>query len=292
MSRLNPMTAQEIAANRLGLALCIALAAHALLLGISFSSPKPAARNQGLEVTLAYTRAEQPPQQADYLAQVNQLGSGQLDHKAKLSTTQQAERSDAVIRQAVKPQLAASEEAHQARRNEIKTTARSSRKASEKALRPEQTEQSQSNGSDRQTQLDQEIASLEAELDRTRQEAAREPRTHRITSVSTREREDAAYLYSWQTRIEKVGNERYPEEASRQALNADLRMLVALKPNGTIAEIKILESSGHPALDNAAVRIVRIAAPFDPFTRPMRQKYDRLEIIRTWQFRQNHFSGS
>ncbi|MEX2367736.1 MAG: energy transducer TonB, partial [Pseudohongiellaceae bacterium] len=42
--------------------------------------------------------------------------------------------------------------------------------------------------------------------------------------------------------------------------------------------------SGHRVLDDAAIRIVQLAAPFQPFPATMRQEVDILEIIRTWQF--------
>ena len=61
-------------------------------------------------------------------------------------------------------------------------------------------------------------------------------------------------------------------------------MLVAILPNGEVSEIQILQSSGHSVLDQAAVEIVNMAAPFDAFPEAMRAKADILEIIRTWRF--------
>ena len=61
-------------------------------------------------------------------------------------------------------------------------------------------------------------------------------------------------------------------------------MLVVLNWDGKLNDIRILQSSGHKALDEAALRIVRIAAPFQDFPVEMRKKYDQLEIIRTWKF--------
>ena len=57
-------------------------------------------------------------------------------------------------------------------------------------------------------------------------------------------------------------------------------------------EVRILDSSGYAILDDAAVRIVQLAAPFAPFPPEMRRNTDVLEIIRTWQFRRNHYSSS
>lgn len=66
-----------------------------------------------------------------------------------------------------------------------------------------------------------------------------------------------------------------------------LRLLVAILPDGTLKEVKLLESSGYAVLDSAAINIVRLAAPYAPFPDELRATTDQLEIIRTWQFRKN-----
>jgi protein TonB len=68
--------------------------------------------------------------------------------------------------------------------------------------------------------------------------------------------------------------------------------MVALLPNGEIQEIKVLKSSGYKLLDEAAIRIVHLAAPYDAFPPDMRRQVDVLEIIRTWRFHKDRFSSS
>jgi len=63
--------------------------------------------------------------------------------------------------------------------------------------------------------------------------------------------------------------------------------MVAITPDGSLKGIEMLESSGHKVLDDAALRIVKLAAPFAPFSDELRQTTDVLEVIRTWQFRRN-----
>ena len=63
--------------------------------------------------------------------------------------------------------------------------------------------------------------------------------------------------------------------------------MVAVLPDGSLMEVEILKSSGHQVLDEAALRIVRLSAPFAPFPDELRETTDVLEIIRTWQFREN-----
>lgn len=280
------------AGDRFGLALCLALAGHALLvLGVGFSLPATPPPQPRLELTLAQHKAERAPDRADYLAQFNQQGSGESDQAAKLTTTQRAALSDAVLRTvAPLPSQAGSPPRAQRTRPVLSSTGESSHLAPTPRPAEEQPEEQLSPSPERVTQLAQEIASLEAELDQRRQVVTRKPRVHRLTSLSTRAHADATYLFSWQSRVERMGNRHYPREASERRLNADLRMLVALRPNGSVAEVRILESSGNPALDQAAMKIVHMAGPYEPFPPEMRQRYDRLEIIRTWQFRQNRLA--
>ena len=73
----------------------------------------------------------------------------------------------------------------------------------------------------------------------------------------------------------------------RDRVYGNLRLLVALLPDGSLKEVILLESSGHAILDEAAIRIVHLAAPYAPFPGELRQTTDILEIIRTWQFRKN-----
>jgi len=70
-----------------------------------------------------------------------------------------------------------------------------------------------------------------------------------------------------------------------------VRLAVTIRADGSLANVSVTRSSGHAVLDQAAQRIVHLAAPFEPFTLDMRQEYDQLEIIRTWQFRTDNRFG-
>jgi protein TonB len=133
-----------------------------------------------------------------------------------------------------------------------------------------------------------EIASQLAKIDLQKQNNARKPRVRRLYSASTKEAVDAAYLDSWRRKIERVGNLNYPQEARRRKLHGTLRLLVALLPDGSIKEVEVLKSSGHQVLDDAAKRIVHLAAPYAPFPLEIRQRTDVMEIIRTWRFEKNY----
>lgn len=272
-------------ADRLGFTVFVAAALHAaLILGLGFSLSEPNQLSKTLEITLSTFKSEEKPKEADFIAQDNQQGSGTLEHKASPKTTEQAPFQDTQIRK-VTP--AASPPPS----NPVATpkTAVATRKP-----QPDRTPDTpQKNKPQPQTQpapvfdssqLSAEIASLEAEISRDRQEYAKRPRVSRQNSAATMRDISAWYRDEWRKKVERIGNLNYPDEARRQRIYGSLRMLVIIKSNGTIDELRVLESSGRPVLDDAAMRIVRLAAPFAPFSGELAQKYDQVEIIRTWRF--------
>ena len=132
-------------------------------------------------------------------------------------------------------------------------------------------------------QLSAEIASLEAELAQEVQAYAKRPKIHRLNAASTMRDKGAWYKDEWRKKVERIGNLNYPDEARRQQIYGNLRLLVSINRDGSLYEVQVLESSGQPLLDQAAQRIVRLAAPFAPFSGDLND-VDRLEIIRTWRF--------
>jgi protein TonB len=130
----------------------------------------------------------------------------------------------------------------------------------------------------------QTLEELRAQLELRRQEYAERPRRYTLTSTSAKDTVDTAYLNAWQARIEQVGNQNYPQAATDAGIYGTLRLLVAINPDGSIEGVRILRSSGEPILDQAALRIVQMAAPFAPLSDKMRERMDVLEVIRTWQF--------
>jgi protein TonB len=275
----------------LGFAFLLALALHAaVILGISFTREDRSRSASKLEITLAQYNSKTAPQRADFLAQHNQEGSGTLDKKALLTTRKTADFQDNVIRDISPAQQAAALERSDRRSAVVSTRASAERKT---ALRnAEEKPQQQAENDATILQRSMEIASLEAKLDMQRQAYAARPRIRRLTSVAARASEDALYLNNWRERIETVGNRNYPEKARAERIYGELRLMVALLPNGQVDEIKVLKSSGHKLLDEAAMRIVHLAAPFDPFPPQMSRQVDKLEIIRTWRFHKDRLSSS
>ena len=129
------------------------------------------------------------------------------------------------------------------------------------------------------------------DYEQTVREVARIPpgdgstRIRRVTGVSPATPQLSYYFEAWRRKVERVGNLNYPEAARAKGLHGSLRLLVAIAADGTLTDVRVLDPSGHQVLDDAAIRIVRLAAPFAPFPPAMRRNTDVLEIVRTWQFR-------
>jgi protein TonB len=127
------------------------------------------------------------------------------------------------------------------------------------------------------------IARLSAELRQKQQAYAQMPREKYI-SANTREYRYASYEDSWRQKVERIGNLNYPDEAKTNKLSGTLLLDVAINPDGSLKSVRIDRSSGHRALDNGAIRIVRMASPFAPLPPEIRKEVDVLHILRVWQF--------
>lgn len=273
--------------DRMLFTLFLAVVLHALLiLGVGFEFPDPRPAAAALEIVLAQSRSDKAPDKADFLAQANQEGSGELDKTALPSTDELAQFEDAQIREIQPLQQTASQKTVQDPVSRIITTRSESR---------QQIALDQPSPDDRKVEMTKEerlamiqrsleIASLEAQLEEQKQLHAKRPRKRQLTSVSTQESRDAYYLHGWSKKIETVGNLNYPAEARRKKIYGNLRLMVAVRADGSVQEVRILKSSGQRVLDQAAIDIVRLAAPFAPFPPEIRKDTDILEIIRTWQF--------
>lgn len=271
--------------DRLGFTLLIAGLLHAaVILGVGFTVEELPAQSRGLEVTLASFATDKAPDKADYIAQANQQGSGTLEHEAAPSTDQQAVVQDELVnevsvestRQPAKPVETPQPvlSTQQPRPQKVVQTPTS---------QPMQEPRRQAPVLDRE-QLSADIASLEAEFARERQQYAKRPRISHQHTASTKRDVSAWYRDDWRKKVERIGNLNYPDEARRNGMYGSLRLLVVIRSDGSIDKMAVLESSGQPVLDQAALNIVRLSAPFAPFSGELAARFDQVEIIRTWRF--------
>lgn len=274
--------------DRFSFTLFMALAVHAIVvLGITFAPEPPRSSAQTMEITLSQFDDEQAPEKADFLAQTNQQGSGTKEDVREMTTPQPAEVSQPEVAKVQPEPPAQTRPQPKQERSVVKTESASSRKVQQPEKRTEPVDEPlpvRQKKSLMERSL--EIASLEARFDAQQQAYARKPRVMRVTAASTLKSTNAWYVQNWVSKVTRVGNINYPTEARRAGIYGTLRLLVSLRKDGTIKEVAILQSSGSTVLDDAAIRIVRMAAPFAPFPEEMRENVDELEIIRTWSFQQ------
>jgi protein TonB len=279
-------------ADRLGFTLLIAALVHlALILGVGFSFVPPTEISRTLEITLATFKSKEAPDKADFLAQENQQGSGTLDKKAIPKTTEVAPFQDTKINKVSPPPAAKPVEKQEAPKTAVATVAPTPQKTAIKHEEIKQEPAAKAAPTFDSAQLSSEISSLEAELSTEQQLYAKRPKIHRLNAASTMHDKGAWYKEDWRKKIERIGNLNYPEEARRKQIRGNLRLMVSINRDGSLYEILVLESSGQPLLDQAAQRIVRLAAPFAPFTGDLAD-IDRLEIIRTWKFTNDKLSSN
>jgi protein TonB len=105
-----------------------------------------------------------------------------------------------------------------------------------------------------------------------------------VVTPNTRESDVAVYLDAWRRKVERVGTLNFPLEARRQGLSGSPVLEVAVRANGVMEDIVVRRSSGHAELDQAALAILKLSSPFDPFPRELNERHDSLRFAYEWQF--------
>lgn len=273
--------------DRLSFTLFLAVALHAtLILGLGFAPEPPAEPNRSVDVTIAHHKSDVEPEDADFIAQANQKGSGDQQEKQELTSTHPSRFADQDVQRVQTRPRAIRRRRERNPRPMVVTTSAVSEQKREKQKEQQDTPPQPLKKSKRESlqKLSREISSLQARLDAQKQAYAERPRIRRITSVSAKASYEAKYIDSFRRAVEEMGTRHFPRQALSRQVFGNVRLMVALNSDGSVHEIKVLRSSGHQFLDAAAMRSVRRAAPFGPFPEEMRGKIDRLEIIRTWKF--------
>jgi len=286
--------------DRFGLTLCLAIITHAVVvLGVTFSSEIELPPNYDSMEIILVQQTSQAPEDAKLLAQANLEGGGDSDEKITPSTPLPTPFPDAVAEIAAPPVLETNSQNIAANNSEIITS-----QSGETELPTDPD-----NSTSEMDKMDQEnidapiskkylpssaalltnsmkIAALSAKIERTLVTRSNRPR-RKYLSASTSEFMYAAYMEAWRAKVERIGNLNYPDSARKQSLSGNLILDVALNKDGSINDIIIRRSSGHKVLDDAAIRIVELAAPYSAFPEDIAAQTDILHITRTWQFLNN-----
>lgn len=317
--------AQSTASDRLVFTILISIIIHLIVvLGISFdvfSEPTNAPVNN-LDITLVKQQDQIKPDEADFLAQANNEGGGEMDTPSPEPTPDMpvpiAEEEPAS--ELVSPLPTAPVESEpvpvieppqqepkptpaepvkpQPEKSVEKLTQKEADRQVQKVEKPETEAEPEAeivpepkprpSARDMMLQARNEIHELQDKLDRTTKALSERPKKRRI-SASTKEFAAAAYMRAWELKVERIGNMNYPQEARQKGLNGSLMLSVDINPDGSVPSggIVISRSSGHKVLDDAAVKIVRLGAPYSAIPENVLKNNDMLTIIRTWKFETN-----
>ena len=94
----------------------------------------------------------------------------------------------------------------------------------------------------------------------------------------------ARYVEDWRVKIERIGELNFPQAAREQKIYGSLLLSVSIKADGSVDKIDLRRSSGYKMLDEAAINIVKLAAPYAPFPADIAKDTDIIDISRTWRF--------
>jgi len=275
--------------DRLGLTAFVSVLVHmTIILGVSFAVPdlRPNEPLPTLDITLVNTRSDSEPEDADFLAQANQEGGGDTDEaviaRSPLPVNQARKASEQV------PQSRVQTENRQPQQNVDRPLTQDREEARTIDDRESQeqkvaTAPTNEPGLDQNDQIARERARLSAEISQFWEEYQKRPR-RKFLSARTKEYKYAEYMEAWRARVERVGNLNYPDKARRRNLTGNLVLDVAINPDGSVNNLNMIKSSGNKVLDDAARRIVQLAAPYQSFPPDIKKEVDILHITRTWQF--------
>ena len=278
------MRADALFTDRFSISLVLALALHAaVLLGVGFVMDLEPQRRVAdtLDVVLVNFRSEAPPEEADYLAQAAQQGGGEEGEPEKPAR-----------------EVSASAPSHSGGDMPVSSMA-SQAQPSVDNLEQLVTETDAAPPLPDSTTVEQPEPELPSAAELMQQgmlSASLQPeamddtpwrsriKRREFISANTREYEFAAYMQAWVAKVERVGNLNYPVELRQRGLSGDLLMTVGVNQDGSVESINLVRGSGIDAVDQAAMRIVRLAGPYAPLPVDISERVDVLHITRTWRF--------
>lgn len=285
---INPVSVTQ--SDRMSLTIFFALAIHAILiLGISFDLMDNSSDViTTMEVTLVHQRSIEAPEEADYLAQANQLGGGTQQEKSRpsspfsnpLPTLEEGYAPNS--RRAMSPPPVKKAQ----KQTEIMSVEQSKQHTNSQKLKEETSIDIKSLTAAQLFERSQQIAKLSAEINKLKTAYQQTPKHTWVHGANAKQYRFASYMDAWRTKVERIGNLNYPAVVTRKKLTGSLLLDVAINPDGSIHSTRITRSSGFPELDRAALRIVNMSAPFPPLTKDILKDTDILHIPRVWRFQQ------
>ncbi|MEF3065203.1 energy transducer TonB [Pandoraea apista] len=263
---------------------------HLLALAVHFVAPgsfRLHSADSPLEVVLVNAKSANAPDKATALAQANLVGGGEHDGERATSPlpSREIERDGAPVAQIQRnvSELEATQE-------KLLSQLRSQYAAAPESQRNRADTPQRGQGHDDQN-VDQQIARLQAEIDKQLRAYQTRPKRGQVTA-NTREVAYARYFDTLRHRVERYGTEHFPQIGNDRlygelivTLNVNQRGGLGYHKDGwDVSGVEITRSSGNRDLDRRAVAIVQASAPFGDFSTEMKQRYDILEIVTRMTF--------
>jgi len=260
-------------------AVILAALLHLIILTLQFAMPEESdAAVKEIAVTLR--PSQDKIEHADFLAQADQQGSGTFREAHRMSSDMPA----AMIEQMTGEQQQETLERLQQKselsfEEKVLMTTLSWKKEAEQNQRKKAMQELNSQFQAKAAM----VASLEAQYLQRQQNFSRQQKIKTVDGIQAKQDISAAYLEKFRQKVEFYGNRYYPDAAKVQRLAGEVRLMVILNKSGGIRAIRLIESSDHALLDEAAKTSVRKAAPFGGFDQGMKD-ISELRIVRTWRF--------
>ncbi|NOU00199.1 MAG: energy transducer TonB [Gallionella sp.] len=262
--------------------LIVSIIFHAIaLFGITFVMPDPrsmASDMQMLQVVLVNSKSKTKPNKADALAQHNLDGGGNTeDNRVAKTSFPTLKDSEKFTPEQLAKHVAKLEEETKRVMTQLKS------EHAIKQLDPKKIDGTAASNGEDLIQRSLEIARLEAQISKNNDYYQKLPR-RKFIGARTQEFRFAQYIEDWRVKVERIGNLNYPAQARLQKAFGSLQLSVSIRADGSIEKVEINHSSGQRILDAAALRIVKLAAPYSPLPPDITKDTDILTITRTWTF--------
>ena len=278
-----PVSAPSPSGSGITTAFGVSLAVHAFIVfGVGFGVDLTLhAKERALDVVLVNSKSQSRPQDVQAKAQANLDGGGNTDEDRRAATPLP-----------VSPTLRSGDDLIQAQQrvSQLETKSRemlARLKSSKSVSSNQQRNDPLPKAATAVSGLDladraMAMAQLEGEIARNMEEYNKRPRKKNI-GARVEEYRFAQYVEDWRQKVERIGNLNYPDSA-RGKLYGNLVLSVIIRADGSVKQISIDRPSGHKVLDQAARRVVELAAPYAVFPADIRRDTDEIEITRTWTF--------
>ena len=271
--------------TRFQYAIAASFALHAVVLfGVNIRPPDLSQLESiapPLEVVLVNAKSASRPLQADALAQRNLDGGGNTDLDRRAKSPLPVTRNDRQARELAIESRRVAQLERDAKK--LMTQVKSQASVESAAQRQPQAETKAAPNAADIMSKSLEIARLEAQISKNWDAYQKRPR-RRFLGARVQEFRFARYVEDWRLKVERVGTLNYPQAARDQKIYGNLQLTVSIKADGEVDKVEINRSSGQKVLDDAALRIVRLAAPYAAFPADISKDTDILSITRTWTF--------